>query len=221
MRLRLIIVALCCVALTSCNTKRVIYITIGGSSSTDIHDVVKECAEGYGLPLIEDENWKEDEGDGLSGNYDARRVRNKINDLVSRNGGDKSNLSLLVVGKSAGGVLAWNTFKRHYSDIDDFHRIALVLVDPHGAVRDDERGGPYTDHRNLWWPDDWSEDQDALRVYHIYQHEDWPYGADFPDSRVFESVQLSGSGIDHDEITGHSRTRELITEAMEFTFVGR
>lgn len=221
MRLKLAILVFCFIVFTSCNgTRRVVVISLGGSSSTDIHTVVEECARGYEYIVTLDENWLQDKGDGVASNSDAERIRDEINTLVSSNGGDKSDLSLLVVGKSAGGVLAWNTFKRHYSDIDDFHRAALVMVDPHGSVRDDGESGPYCDRQDLWWPEDWSSDTDIFRVYNIYQHEDRPTGASFPDGRVYRNIRISESGISHDNIPGHARTRELITEALNFAFAG-
>ena len=199
----------------------VVVISLGGSSSTDIHTVVEECAREYGYTLTLDGNWLKDKGNGVAGNRDARRIRDKINTLASRNGGNKSNLSLLVIGKSAGGVLAWNTFKRHYSDIDDFHRSALVLVDPHGAVRDDDRFGPYCDRQDLWWPGGWSSNAHVLRVNNIYQHRDRPTGANFPDCRVYTNIRISESGITHDNIPSHARTCEMIKSALSFAREGQ
>ena len=63
----------------------------------------------------------------------------------------RAGLSLLVAGKSGGGVLAWNTFKRNFgSHIAAFHRVALVMVDPHISVWEDDRVGTYSDDQNLW-----------------------------------------------------------------------
>ena len=207
--------------LGGCKAKRnVVVISLGGGSSTDIHTVVDECARGYGHTLVFNEDWLQDKGDKVSENSDAERIRDEINTLTLNNGGDKSNLALLVVGKSAGGVLAWNTFKRHYGDLDDFHRVALIMVDPHGSIWDDRERGPFCDRQNLWWPDDWSSDNDIFRVYNIYQHKEGFTGANFPDSRVFRNIQISESGISHDNIPGHEDTRELITEALSFAFSG-
>jgi len=196
----------------------VLVITIGGSSSTDIHNVVDECTETFGYHLKLDKNWLKDKGDWLAGDGDAKRIRNKINTLVSKNGGDKSKLSLLVVGKSAGGVLAWNTFKRHYGDIDDFNRAALVMVDPHGAVNNDGKSGAYQNDQDLWWPSNWSSDTNVLRVYNIWQEVGIPTGASFPDSRVYKNIKISESGISHGNIPSHAKTRELITEALTFAY---
>jgi pimeloyl-ACP methyl ester carboxylesterase len=223
MRHKLAIFIICFVItifLGGCKTEKTVVISLGESSSTDIHIVVDECAREYGYTLVFNENWLQDKVDGVAGNSDAERIRDEINTLTSSNGGKKSNLALLVVGKSAGGVLAWNTFKQHYGDLDDFRRAALVLVDPHGSVRDDGERGPYGDRQNLWWPDDWSSDNDIFRVYNIYQHEEGFAGANFPDRRVFRNIQISESGISHDNIPGHETTRKLITEALKFTFSG-
>jgi hypothetical protein len=205
-----------------CKGKKVVVMSLKGSSSTssNIHTAVDVCSREYGIPLTEGQNWIKESGDGVAGNGDAERIRNKINDLVSWNGGDKSNLSLLVVGKSAGGVLAWNTFKRHYGDIDDFRRISLVLVDPHGAVWDDGQSGPYSDDQDLWWPDTWSHDTDFFRVYNVYQREEGLTGASFPGSRVYEDIQITEEGISHSNIPDNSITRELITDALTFAHIG-
>lgn len=236
MKLKLIILALSLIVFTSCNccncngikkvptpdlVEAVIVISLGGLTSTDIHTVVEECTESWGYHLKLNKNWLKDKGDAIAGDGDAKRIKDKINTLVSKNGGDKSNLSLLVVGKSAGGMLAWNTFKRHYGDIDDFNRATLVMVDPHGSVDNDGKTGPYCDDQDLWWPANWSSDTNVLRVYNIYQHEPGLFnltGASFPDPRVYEDTLLSENGINHDNITSNARTRELIKEALIFAY---
>lgn len=218
---------LLCVILLVCssccddeNTFRLVVVSLHGASATDIHSVVRECAEAYGYPLFLGDNWRKDSGDAVAGDGDAARIRDTINDLVAGNGGSKSNLSLLVVGKSAGGVLAWNTFKRHYNGVEGFSRVALVMIDPHGSVTHDGKTGPYNRYQDLWWPDGWSSDPAVLRVYNIYQHEKALTGAGFPDSRVYRNTRLSGGGVDHSSITGHERTRELIIEALAFAWSG-
>jgi len=194
----------------------VLVISLRGVLWEDIHNVVDECTEKCGYKLKLDKNWLKDKGDMLASDGDAKRIRNKINILVSKNGGNKSKLSLLVVGKSAGGVLAWNTFKRHYGDIDDFNRAALVMVDPHGAVDNDGKFGAYQNDQDLWWPSNWSSDTNFLRVYNIWQEKGIPTGASFPDSRVYKNIKISESGISHRNISGHAQTRKLIKEAFIF-----
>jgi pimeloyl-ACP methyl ester carboxylesterase len=224
MRLTMIItLALCSIVLASCNHLRpVMVVSLSGSSSDTLHTIVEECATEYGYtaiyPLILDYNWSQDRGDLPVRDHHTEPIRNNINTLVARNCGDKSDLSLLVVGYSAGGVLAWNTFRRHYDDIDDFHRVALVLVEPHGSVRDDPVRGIYSEHNDLWWPGGWSTNPDFFKVYNIYQHESFLTGASFP--RAYQNIRLSGDSIDHDRIERHRRTRCLIIEALNFAFMG-
>lgn len=221
MRPKILILIVCFwlpMLLCGCDTKTVLVISLGGISSTDIHDVVEETVGEYGIILTLEQNWLQDSGDTQSNEDDTQHINNSINTLVSRNGGDKSNLSLLVVGKSSGGVLAWDTFRRHFNDIDDFHRVSLVLVDSYGAAKDDGLRGPYCNRHDLWWPGDWSSDTDFFRVYNVYQHVRGFEGANFPDDRVFQNSRLVDA--DHDNITGHECTRGLIYQAISFAHSG-
>jgi hypothetical protein len=206
------------------SVRTTIVVSLSGASvctSWDFHDVVRRCALALSYSLNIGENWTRDKGDTVAGNGDADRIKDTINSLASSNGGDKRRLSLVVAGKSAGGVLAWNTFKRNFgSHIGAFHRVALVMVDPHGSVYDDDRRGTYCDDQDLWWPGNWSSDQNRFRVYHIYQQRDGLTGADFPDRRVYRKIRLAGSNVNHDNIIYHIRTRALITEALSFALSG-
>ena len=111
-------------------------------------------------------NWWQGSGDGVAGDRDAEKVLEQIQRLIGMNGNDRSRQALLLMGKSAGGVLAWNTVKRHHGHLH-FGRVALVLIDPHGAVRNDERGGAYKDTQALWWPSSWSRNAKSFRVYNV------------------------------------------------------
>ncbi len=222
MKIKLLILALFpLLFFTACPQKRIMVISIGGSSLSDLHERVQECSREYGYVLTQDENYIRESAGAVAYASDSERIRDAINVLVSRNGGDKSDLSLLIVGKSAGGVLAWDTFRRQYGEIDDFHRAALVLVDPHGAVYGDDRTGAYSRFKDLWWPSNWSSNTDFLRVYNIYQHRVGPTGASFPDDRVYRSTQLNDDRIDHFNITSRDETSGLIKEALNFVWVGR
>jgi hypothetical protein len=221
MRLKVFLFITCVllsIMVCGCDTKLVLVVSLGGLSSTDIHDVVEAAAGEYGYPLREGENWYQDQGDLFTSDGDAERISDAIDTLVSINGGDRSSLSLLVVGKSSGGVLAWNTLRHHYDDIDDFHRASLVLVDPHGNVTHDGLFGAYDEDHDLWWPGDWSSDTDIFRVYNIFQHESWITGANFPDDRVFVNCQLAG--VDHDNITSNDCTSRVIYQALEYAHSG-
>jgi hypothetical protein len=138
---------------------------------------------------------------------------------VSKNGGNKSELNLLVVGKSAGGVLAWNLFKQFWgSDLSKFHRVALVMVDPHGSVAKDKNVGPYGGNQDLYWVSGWSSDKSKLKVFNVFQHRKKLKGASFPDSRVHRNVEVSSDTVTHDNITTSGATKKLIGEALNYTF---
>jgi len=194
--------------------KKIVVVSLGGSSSTDIHGVVEDCMEAEDVQLNSN-NWTKDKGDGICSSSDAKRIKNKINDLADDNSGIKNNLRFLIVGKSAGGVLAWNTFKRHFGSIDDFNRVAMVLVDPHGSVTDDGNVGPYCDRQSLYWPSSWIKNKSYFRVYNIYQHSNGLTGASFPSSYVYKNIKLTGN-VSHDNIPGKPETKDLIREAIRF-----
>jgi hypothetical protein len=126
---------------------------------------------------------------------------------------------LLVVGKSAGGVLGWLTFYRHYNEIAGFNRAALATIDPHGSAQDGVPFRQYNKNDDLWWPGGWPSDTDVFRVYNIYQYEQGLTGASFPDPRVYENVRLSGD-VSHSNILEKGRTHELIREAISFAWLG-
>lgn len=197
--------------------EKVIVITLGGLSTTDVHGVAKETAKASGYEMELDKNWAKYKGDAVASQKDAETVLARINELVARNGGKKSELNLVILGKSAGGVLGWNTFRVMYAELREFHRIALVTVDPHGSVKDDDNTGPYCDRQELYWPGVWSSDKAYFRVYNIYQHEKGLTGASFPDARVHRNVRIS-QGVSHDSITTHAATAKLIGEALDFVF---
>ncbi|MCK4794985.1 MAG: hypothetical protein KAV87_65255 [Desulfobacteraceae bacterium] len=198
----------------------VVVVTLGGVSSTDIHGIVDEIAREFGYNLDIDRNWRQDKGDALADDSDAARILGSINHLVLMNGNDRSKLALLVVGKSAGGVLAWNTFRQHYESIKSFQRFALVMVDPHGSVEGDGNVGPYCARQDLWWSSSWSADRDAFRVYNVYQHKVGLTGASFPDPKVFINIQIDEDGINHTNITKHEITRLWIRNALTFAYAG-
>lgn len=120
-------------------------------------------------------NPSEIEGEKIITSYDAMRVMNSINIVLANSffcNLSKDTRSLLLVGKSAGGMLAWNTYRLHYRDIKErFCRFALVLVDPHGAVTGDGRSGTYCSTQDLLWPPEWTDGRNVFRVYNIFEQE--------------------------------------------------
>ncbi len=190
--------------------------------------------------LRRDVNWTP----GLGGqriitSADSARILTAITSL-SHIADDR--IALLVAGKSSGGANAWNTFRLHYPRIARmFRRVALVLVDPHGACTGDGRVGTYCDSNPLWWPPTWSTNRSVFRVYDVFQqiHPDVlpDIGPRFID-RVAETLtgagfdvnsrgrlaiheQLpAGEGLHHMNIVDHLSTVRAIRAAYRFVCQG-
>jgi hypothetical protein len=200
----------------------VLVVTIGGYLYTDIHGVVEGCLDELDYDL-NDENWYQQETaeDIVAGTEDAWSLLGNIKYHTKVVG-----QSLLIVGKSAGGVVAWQTLRLYWESLSIYRKVALVLVDPHGSAEDDGYAGPYYQYQDLWWPDCWSKNKNFFRVYHIFQQNDSPTGAAFPSSHVAESVNATDSlfevgvgtlvQVTHKNIPSHTSTKWLIGSAFEF-----
>lgn len=201
--------------------EQVVAISIGGLLSDDIHPAVQVAANENGITLAPSV-WSRDVGGAVACAADSDRIKGEIGNLVQKNGGDKTKLALLVAGKSAGAVLAWDVFRRYYGDISGFQRMALVLVDAHGTVDGDALFGPYYVYQDLTWPDDWSTDEGVFRVYNIFQQEPGfhnPTGADLASYHVHENCQL-GAETDHWNIVQSAATKTLLRNAFRFVETG-
>lgn len=226
----------------------VVVASMGGAYSSDIDSVVHESVSQHeGFTLRDGENWLHDRGgEKIICSSDSENLRNRIAEAALRNENPKA---VFIVGKSSGGMLAWNTLRLYYASHFRhwFQRCALVLVDPHGAVTGDGRFGPYCDSKDLWWPPGWPTDRSVFRVYNIFQQQhsgvvsdfvgavlsshvstaDTLTGASFGDARVCENIRLteehvslSRRGLHHMNITHNSRTRQLIRRAFSFARAG-
>jgi len=161
---------------------------------------------------------------------DARRIRHEIRETLRPDDPQSPRRSLLLVGKSAGGISLWNTLRLHYAEIAGWVvRLALVLIDPHGAVRGDDEWGSYAAGQDLVWPANFSTDQSRFRVYNIFQQR-FPglggslTGASFP--RTYTNVQLTDTrsidegGLYHMNIMQHGKVHALIYSAYVFARKG-
>ena len=224
-----------------------IVVSVSGASDDEIHGVVEEEVNDYGYRLgpLEHElgpdfnefmvrygnNYVQMRSFRIAeqGPLSALAMKNAIEKLLDSDPmkrREKSNLSLLLVGKSAGSILIWNAMRLHYDFINDFHRVAAVLIDPHGAALGDGEFGSYNVDQDLWWPNNWSSDHDFFRVYHVYQKlhpgaGGGLTGANFPDTRVYRSVQLTDPGTDHTNIPKHTTSRGMIRDALNFVCLHR
>lgn len=169
-------------------------------------------------------------GTGFITTGDARRIRNKIREELRPQDPNSPVRSLLLVGKSAGGVSHWNTLRLHYREIADWvQRIALVLIDPHGNASRDGVGS-YHAGQTLTWPPNWDTDTSGFRVYNIFQQR-FPgigghmTGASFP--QAYMNIQLTDTrsrdqgGLDHMNITRRPDVPKMIAHAYNFARTGR
>jgi len=142
------------------------------------------------------------------------------------------NPRLCLVGKSAGAIQIWNLLRLHPLLFSHFHRIAAVLIDPHGAVWEDGETGSYRDSRPLTWPSTWPYNNSRFRIYHVFQHVDGPTGAPFlnrqdeicrindprvshiPSDSLYESCRINDPRVSHTNIPEHPIVREMITRAI-------
>ncbi len=217
----------------------VLVLPLGGALSLDMEQVVyntikldrgdiqlrgqqRLCGRPLGIRLI---------GTGFITTGDARRIRDKIREELRPQDPNSPVRSLLLVGKSAGGISLWNTLRLHYQEIAGWvQRIALVLVDPHGNASRDGEGRSYAEGVKLTWPQNWSTDTSIFRAYNIFQQR-FPgmggnlTGASFP--RAYMNIELtdtrprSQGGLDHMRITHQPNVAKAIRYAYSFASTGR
>jgi hypothetical protein len=116
---------------------------------------------------------------------------------------------LLVVGKSAGGIMAW-CLARESRLIRRYPEPVIVLVDAHGAVNGDDRFGPYCKRQDLH-----SEGMPSGPFfYNIYQHNRIKTGAVFPGD-CCANFLVSNPDVNHENIVGYAGTPRVIRWAIE------
>lgn len=196
-----------------------------------MRDFVIESADPFKVLIEYGNNWVQMNSFpiAIQGPLSAAALRISIENLINSGqlrGREKSSLSIMLVGKSAGAILIWNGLRVGYDYFRDFHRVAVVLVDPHGAAVGDGELGSYNCGQPLTWPSNWSKDTDFFRVYNIYQQL-YPgaggglTGANFPDNRVYSNIKLHGDptglfNLNHTTIPMHRISRMMIRCALRF-----
>lgn len=224
----------------------ILVVTVSGSSDMEIHsEIIRQADEvGYSLhtgPIpvningaveMQPGNWFLYKGGVYASDADQAELASAIQTLIDQNGGDRNKMSLLVVGKSLGAVLSWATLMNYEGIVfSGFRRVALVLIDPHGAARSDESNSAYRKGHPLYWPDSFPDNTGFFRLYHIFQQDDTPTGAAFlkpvsedrwvAEERVCRSIDLSGrEDIDHNEMVQQPESKAMIGEALRFVWYG-
>ena len=228
MRSQLFVFGLTLLAYFPCYAQEIIVASVGGASDREIHDVVVEEARASGYELTLNNNYVKHNAATIAVGWPHRiaMFKDKIMRAAALRNEDRSNISLVLIGKSAGAMQIWAALDRYYDEFDDFRRIAIVLIDPHGAVIGDGEVGRRDSDDPLWWPGRWSSDIDFLRVYHIYQR-NFPgaggglTGAPFPDKRVCRSRELTNNSINHTNIPMQPESRRMIQDAFLFASQSR
>lgn len=166
--------------------------------------------------------------------------RKKLHRLVEQNGGDPSNISLLIVGKSLGAAKMYRFLYKYYDELKPFARISVVLVDPHEPFVPGDTGdtAEWYDfvyfkngkHRLKWWDDRWGDckaqtDPHAKLRFHVaYQRNRWPRG--YAMNTPYKSYNLTGKRVrlddsgekktpDHFSISSCEKTVDLLMTAIE------
>jgi hypothetical protein len=165
--------------------------------------------------------------------------RKKLRRLIAQNGGDPSQISLLIVGKSLGGAKMYRFLYKYYNELRSFVRVSVVLVDPHEPIVPGDNGdtaewydfvyfknGKY---RLKWWEDRWGdckaqiEPQAKLRFHIAYQRNKWPRG--YAMNTPYRSYNLTGKKVrihnssekqipDHFSISQCEKTVDLLMTAI-------
>ena len=165
----------------------------------------------------------------------------KVLNLIIKNGGNPSQLSLLLVGKSLGAVKLYRFAYQNASLLKSFARAAVVLVDAHEPVIPGDEGGTgkWYDfvyfyggrYRLRWWSRKWgphgnqSEAHAKMRFFVVYQRNEWPRGYNM--ASPFKRVSLTGKkvkphGQSTKEIASHwniarcDKTVSVIEEAIAY-----
>ncbi len=214
-----------------------IYLCVDGSSaSAEIKSSLVDACAKCGVPLSpSNSKYSKSAAVGMSD------YRKKVEDLVSANGGDPADLRLCIIGKSLGGAKMYRFFYQYADYLKTFGKVATALVDPHEPIIPGDSGkeGKWYDYVYFsggsatlaWWTDKWGPSGDqstptaTLRVYTIYQRNEWPKGYNLNSAykntsltnKKVKSPPDNGSDIaNHWTIAWCDKTVALLSDAINF-----
>jgi hypothetical protein len=223
----------------------VILVVDGLSASGDIHEAVVAALNNAGIlfPCI---NYRLASCLSLFESKESLWVYSVDIDSVVQDMGldpsdeeDRANLRLLLVGKSLGGANMYKFLELFSGELNDFKKVALVLVDAHepGEPGDEGHTGDCDDYDFVcfsdceycltWfntYNDDFNyasqqeSDDSKLRVFNIYQRNDNIKGYSFPNAysnNNLSNIDLNGEAS-HWNIANCEETRILIQDAIEY-----
>lgn len=163
----------------------------------------------------------------ISGTYDVGKTKNEIDKLVTASGKSRSNLLLLLVGKSLGGAKTYKMMYNYASSFDDFYRTAVVLIDSHEPIAPGKYGranrwydyvmfrrnsSSWRKNYDLKWQSRWDSFGSKLAIYNTYQRKHWPQGYSFSAATVNTRV----NNKDHFEIVQCPESEANMERAFRF-----
>lgn len=155
-------------------------------------------------------------------------TKNDINNLAAATGYSKSELGLLVIGKSMGGAKTYKMIHEYQTTFDDFKKVHVVLIDAHEGPQPGNQGysGKWYDYvhfdnntkyktrdYDLTYTSRYTNYGSKLRVYNTYQRDDALEGYTF--RKAYRNKKQSIRRDGHSKITNTSTTVDLIEEAIE------
>lgn len=167
----------------------------GASDSGNIFELAKAAAAYQSIVLEKGHNYEEMDssftGFGVNEVDTGMHVINELAATFGTYGIGKSDIKLVMVGKSLGAAKSYKMLYKFAYDINDFEKVAVVLVDAHCVPPSDEGdggwnnyvyftgiSGDYNSTYNMAWQERWTSafnSSDAqsyannkLRIYNIY-----------------------------------------------------
>lgn len=156
------------------------------------------------------------------------QTKSDIETMVSQSGYSKSELGLLVIGKSMGGAKTYKMIHDYQTTFDDFKKVHVVLIDAHEGPQPGNQGysGKWYDYvhfdnntkyitrdYDLTYTSRYYNYGSKLRVYNTYQRDDLLEGYTF--RKAYRNKKQSISRDGHSKITNTATTVDLIEEAIE------
>jgi len=167
----------------------------GASDSGNIFELAKAAAANQSIVLEKGHNYEEMDssftGFGVDEVDTGMHIINELAATFETYGIGKSDIKLVMVGKSLGAAKSYKMLYKFAYDINDYEKVAVVLVDAHCVPPSDEgdggwnnyvyftgSSGDYNSTYNMAWQERWTSafnSSDAqsyannkLRIYNIY-----------------------------------------------------
>lgn len=183
-------------------------------------NIIIYCIEGYSAPIKDDKNTVSSVIDKIVKKYYENIVHyiivnSKIIGFKYKK--ERFNIlskslnvnqpSLVIIGKSMGGVNAFRLYKKMFNDFIRFERVSLVLIDAHAPF-------PFLigNIRDLRVKRKWRMVTRAFT--NIYQKRKYPKGASLYGATI--DYLITDKNVTHGNIIKNHITKELIDDSFRF-----